>query len=280
MATLSLYTFVQNGLFMDYHVVAMLRHHLPFADEIIVNEGYSSDGTYEAICNIDPRIRVFRSEWDRSDPYTWHIKFKNRAKAECTGDWCIMLDCDEFIPEWEFARLRETLDSTDKDMLPVRFCHFYGNYRVYKARNDVIKHTPVLGTRIHRNIDNIEIWGDGANVKYKGRDYIPPLADDAFECHHFGEVRHAARLRQKWRTQSRQHNKARPRWDWMPRFAFNLFPHQWQDPGILGDLDIYSGPLLKAVKDDPDEFVRDGFEIYKLLSGSITIPPKIKVKVK
>ena len=60
---LSLYTFVRNGLKYDFHVVEMLKHHLPLVDELIVNEGYSTDGTFERISNIDPKIQVFRSEW-------------------------------------------------------------------------------------------------------------------------------------------------------------------------------------------------------------------------
>lgn len=59
---ISLYTFVKNGLFYDFHVEAMLRHQLPLADEIIVNEGLSTDGTYEAIRSIDPKIQVHRFE--------------------------------------------------------------------------------------------------------------------------------------------------------------------------------------------------------------------------
>ena len=57
---LSIYTFVQNGLYYDFHTVAMLKHHIPLVDEIIVNEGYSTDGTYEAICDLDPKVKVFR----------------------------------------------------------------------------------------------------------------------------------------------------------------------------------------------------------------------------
>src|SRR5215203_871236 len=122
---LSIYTFVRNGLYFDFHVVAMLRHHARLVDEIIVDEGMSTDGTYEAIRNLDPKIRVFRNEWDRTDPLTWHIKFKNRARQQCTGDWCILLDCDEFIPEWEVERLRGRIETSTTNMLPVRFTHFY-----------------------------------------------------------------------------------------------------------------------------------------------------------
>ena len=58
---LSVYTYVKNGLHYDFHVVEMLKHHLPLADEIVVNEGYSTDGTYEAIASLDSKIRITRS---------------------------------------------------------------------------------------------------------------------------------------------------------------------------------------------------------------------------
>lgn len=262
---LSIYTFIRNGLFMDFHTVAMLRHHLPLADEIVVNEGMSTDGTYEAIRDIDPKIRILRERWDQTEPDKWHIKFKDRARQECTGDWCILLDSDEFIPEWEFGRLRQTLETTSRDLLGLRFVHFYGNYRVYKARHELIKHTPIVGMRIHRNLDNVLVWGDGANVRLADTPYHRPDIASAFECHHFGEVRHAARLRQKWRTQAKQHHRTKPVWDWLPAFVFDLFPHAWCDPHIFGDLDIYDGPLIQAVHDDPKEFVRDDFQLLEQL---------------
>jgi glycosyltransferase involved in cell wall biosynthesis len=190
----SIYTFVKDGLFYDFHVVAMLRHHLPLADEIIVNEGYSEDGTYEAISAIDPKIKVHRRHWDRSDPNGWHRAFKNQARELCTGDWCVLLDCDEFIPEWEFERLRAFLERTNKLIVPVEFRHFYGNYRVCLVRHRDI--TPVTGYRIHRNLPNVEVWGDGANVRLCDRPDDPTVfAQETFAVHHFGSVRHAARLR-------------------------------------------------------------------------------------
>jgi glycosyltransferase involved in cell wall biosynthesis len=255
---------VKDGLFYDFHVVAMLRHHLPLADEIIVNEGYSEDGTYEAISAIDPKIKVHRRHWDRSDPNGWHRAFKNQARELCTGDWCVLLDCDEFIPEWEFERLRAFLERTNKLIVPVEFRHFYGNYRVCLVRHRDI--TPVTGYRIHRNLPNVEVWGDGANVRLCDRPDDPTVfAQETFAVHHFGSVRHAARLRQKWRTQGRQHNAAAPKWDRTPSFLFDLFPHKWSDPDVLGDMGVYDGPHIKAVRDDPDEFVRDGFQLLAMI---------------
>jgi glycosyltransferase involved in cell wall biosynthesis len=262
---LSIYTFVRNGLYFDFHVEAMLRHHAPFVDEIIVDEGMSDDGTYEAIKDIDPKIRVFRNRWDRSDPLTWHIKFKNRARQQCTGDWCILLDCDEFIPEWEFPRLREAIARSTANILPVRFTHFYGNHRVHYTRTDR-PHPPRLGFRIHRNLPPIEVWGDGANVREAGMPLGAPNAADAFEVHHFGEVRDAARLREKWRTQARQHNAQHPRWDFVPGFVFDWFPYRWEDPEVLPHLHLYEGQLIKAVRENPSEFVRDNFRLLDFVS--------------
>jgi len=262
---LSVYTFVKDGLYYDFHVVAMLRHHLPLADEIIVNEGFSSDGTYEAIRDLDPKIKVHRFEWDRTDPFTWHIKFKNQARKLCTGDWCILLDCDEFVPEWQFDSLRKFMEETDKLLMPMRFLHFYGNYKVYNT-NPLRHHWPLLKTTIHRNLDNIEVWGDGSNVATVGSLDRSINPDTPFECHHFGFVRNAARLRQKWRTQAKQHDKSNPKWDGTPGVVFNLFPHRWDDKDFLDDLEVYGGPYIQAVRDNPGEFVRDDFSLLPLIS--------------
>ena len=261
---LSIYTFVKDGLYYDFHVAAMLRHHVPLADEIIVSEGYSSDGTFEAIRDISPKIRVHRSHWDQSDPNGWHRKFKNDARRLCTGDWCVLLDCDEFIPEWEFDRLRRLLETTDRHIVPVSFTHFYGNYHVYMAR--LPKITPGTGLRIHRNLPDIEVWGDGANVRLTGApDDASIVEDETIAVHHFGSVRNPARLRQKWRTQARQHDASKPKWDRTPGVVFDMFPHKWDDPDLLPQLDIYEGPHIEAVRNDPAEFIRDDLWLYEHL---------------
>ena len=260
---LSIYTFVKDGLYYDFHVVDMLKHHLPLADEIIVNEGYSTDGTYEAIRNLDPKIKIQRRHWDRSQPGAWHVRFKDEARRACTGDWCILLDCDEFIPEWEFERLRAYLAQTDESILRTRYVNFYGNYRVYLASPEKFN-WPVYKHVIHRNRTDIEVWGDGSNVAITGQPN--QHTGEMFDCHHYGAVRNPARLRQKWRTLYNQYHAGKPRWSRMPGFLFDLFPHRWNDPYFVGDLKVYEGTPVQAVRENPDEFVRDRFQMYKLLA--------------
>jgi hypothetical protein len=262
---LSLYTFIRNGIQFDFHIVDMLKHHLPLADEIIVNEGYSTDGTYEAIKDIDSKIKIFRTHWDVSDPQTWHMKFKNEARKLCSGDWCLLLDSDEFIPEWEFPRIMGFISSTDATIASLSFVNFYGNYKIYHKQPELMN-WPARKAILHRNLPNIEVWGDGSNVRHINKNTT--VAEPVATCHHFGFVRNAARLRQKWRIQHFMHRHGstkKPRWDRVPSFIFDLLPHRWDDPEIMPYLVIYGGPLVKAVKDHPEEFVRDGFKVFDLL---------------
>jgi hypothetical protein len=252
---ISIYTFVRNGLRLDYHVVAMLKHHLAFADEIVVNEGYSEDDTYEAIRDIDPRIHVVRSDWNTVEPKLSRLKYVAETRRLCSGDWCIMLDADEFIPEWEFERLRAHLSATRFPLIQLKYIHFYGNYQVY---NDVTGRPfpPLHNPRVHRNQDDVEVWGDASRVRLVGRKDGEGVDPESFAVHHFGEVRHPARLRQKWHEQHRGDNLNKKRW--LPAFVFDIKPHDWMDPAILPYLKIYEGRVMQCVRNDPAEFTRDG----------------------
>jgi glycosyltransferase involved in cell wall biosynthesis len=262
---LSLYTSVKDGLFYDYHVVEMLEHHLPLADEIIVHDGNSTDGTFEKVSRIDPKIKVIRSDWGKPTGLEWIAGFKNVARKQCSGDWCINIDCDEFIPEWEFDDLRTFLSGTDEVIVPLRIINYYGNYRVYHSRPEKVP-WPDVKWNIHRNLPDVEVIGDGSNVRLPGHER---RGEARFSCHHFGFVRHAARLRQKWRNilgnLYRKRNNQRQRWFSLPSFLFDWWPHDWKDPHFLPDLAIYDGPYIRAVRDNPDEFVRDGFALYRHL---------------
>ena len=252
---ISLYTAMRDCIQQDYPFLEMLRHHLPLADEIVVNEGYSTDGTYEAICGLDPKVKVFRTHWQHPHGESWWIHFKNEARLRCTGDWCVHLDCDEFIPEWEFEELRHHLTNTVDSLVGVRFTNFYGNYRVFHPRPADVKwitHKII----IHRNLPDIQFWGDGANVRLGERALSWNETRKSFNVHHFGCVRSAAKLRQAWWSAGRFRRGKSIRLQ-PPALLFKLFPHCWTDPQFFPGLEVYNGPLIAAVVDNPGRFVRD-----------------------
>jgi hypothetical protein len=262
--TISIYTAMRNCRRQDYPFVEMLRHHLPLADEIVVNEGYSTDDTFESITSLDPRIRVFRTRWDRPSGEHWWIHFKDEARRRCTGDWCIHLDCDEFIPDWEFKDIRAYLEDASESLIPVQFMNFYGNYKVYHADPGSVNWI----TRkmiIHRNVDTLEFWGDGSNLKERGQTFTWNTSPRQFTVHHFGAVRHPARLREAWwsagRFRSGRSIRLRP-----PSIVFDLFPHTWRDPHFTPGLRPYEGPYVKAVRENPEAFTKDEMQLYAWLT--------------
>ena len=48
----------------------------------------------------------------------------------------------------------------------------------------------------------------------------------------------------------------------IPTFLFRWLPHRWEDSDFFDYLEAYEGPYIRAVTEDPDEFVRDGFKMY------------------
>jgi hypothetical protein len=263
---LSIYTCIKDGLFYDFHVVDMLKHHLPLADEIIVNEGYSTDGTYERICNLHPNIKVHRHRWNSpTGTADWYVRAKDTARQLCRGEWCLLLDADEFVPEWEFEELRLYIATCKEDFIPFRFLNFYANYKVLHSNPEKVQ-WPARKMILHRNRPDMEVWGDGSNVQPKGQVVDWNCSPLRHTVHHFGMVRRAARLRQKWHVQAGVYRKKRS-WFRLPSFLFNLRPHNWRDPQFLDDLRVYAGPYIKAVRDNQDEFVRDRFQMYNYLAG-------------
>jgi glycosyltransferase involved in cell wall biosynthesis len=247
----------------------MIRHHLALADEIIVHDGMSDDGTFEAISSIDPKVRVIRSDWGAPSGFDWITSFKNRARNEARGRWCINIDCDEFIPEWEFESLRAYIEDCKFDVCSLRQVNFYGNYRVFHAHPARVP-WPDIKNNIHRNLPYIQVVGDGSNVESVDPTKTMSVDPDVrFDCHHFGFVRNPARLRQKWRNvlgniYSSSFGGKRKLFK-LPSFLFDLWPHSWLDEQFLSDLEIYDGPYIRTVLDNPAEFTRDKMQTLSYL---------------
>lgn len=265
--SISIYTFIKDGIYYDFPIYYMLKHHLDFADEIVVNEGYSNDGTYDLIKNIDSKIKIIRNKWDASEPKKWSRKFKETARKHCTGDWCILLDADEFIPEWEFDSIKKQLESSNKLIYSFKYLNFYGNYKVLNIEPSLYG-WPSIKYTVHNNINNIEIWGDGSNVRLREeKSYMDDriYGGNLGTVHHFGFVRKPSKLREKWKIQYIRNNKNK--WLRIPGFIFNLFPHKWDDPQFIKSLRYYHGPYINTILENSQDFVKDKYKLLKHLDS-------------
>ncbi|MDG1572366.1 glycosyltransferase family 2 protein [Robiginitalea sp. M366] len=83
-----------SALIITYNEIGYIEKCLEsirFADEILVVDSYSTDGTYEYLC-AQPRVRVIQH------PFENFTLQKSFALSQASHDWVLFLDADEVIP--------------------------------------------------------------------------------------------------------------------------------------------------------------------------------------
>lgn len=80
---------------------------IDFADEIIVVDSYSTDGTYEYLLN-QPKVRVIQH------PFKNYTAQKAYALKQATNDWVVFLDADEVVTPELQKEVIEVVNSSNK----------------------------------------------------------------------------------------------------------------------------------------------------------------------
>ncbi len=126
-------TFLNEAVKRGYPFRESIKSALPLCDEFIVVVGPAEDGTVEALTALsDPKIKIFRSQWN---PHVWTYVFgqqSNIALSSCTGDWVFYIQGDEVIHEDDYELLRgqmeKHLDDPGVEGLAFDYIHFFGNH--------------------------------------------------------------------------------------------------------------------------------------------------------
>lgn len=96
-----------------------------FADEIIVVDSYSTDGTYEYL-KIHPKVKVIQH------PFANFTAQKSFALKQATNDWVLFLDADEVVPQKLQEEIVETVNS-DTEFVAFWF------YRKFMFQKSILK---------------------------------------------------------------------------------------------------------------------------------------------
>lgn len=91
---------------MGHFLPRVLDNIAPVADEIVVCDTHSTDGTLDLLAARDEDIKVVTHTFERH-----YGRLKNAAMEPATGDWILLLDSDELLGDTLRARLPQLIRS-------------------------------------------------------------------------------------------------------------------------------------------------------------------------
>jgi glycosyltransferase involved in cell wall biosynthesis len=107
---ISTFICVTNAVKRGDTFIEAIKTHLYFSDELIVVDGGSTDGTIEAIKNInDNRIKIVTLPWPQEWCWSEFARHWNFGYENCTGDWVAAGETDHIFHENHAVRLRAEL---------------------------------------------------------------------------------------------------------------------------------------------------------------------------
>ncbi len=193
------FTFARNAGKYAYPVAEAIESILPVCDEFVV-----ALGDCDADDDTRARIKALRDDKIRSVDTVWHdvetlrgriySQQTNIALAQCSGDWCFYIQCDEVMHERRLPQIRrrceELLDDTTVEGLLFAYRHFWGDYDHYQNGH----HWYPAEIRIVRNGIGVQSIGDAQSFRVGDRKLA--VARVHAEMYHYGYVR-PPRLMQK-----------------------------------------------------------------------------------
>jgi glycosyltransferase involved in cell wall biosynthesis len=118
----------------EIHNIEAVIESVKFADEILVVDSFSTDGTYEKALELSNK--VIRRE------YEYSASQKNWAIPQAKYEWILLVDADERVTQELKAEIIEILKNPEKDIVAYwigRLNHFMGEPVNYSGwRNDSV----------------------------------------------------------------------------------------------------------------------------------------------
>jgi len=178
---------VKNAVKQGYCFWESLHSALPFADEVVISEGFSDDDTLKYIRAFlerhpDIPISVYQDKWEEKSYHGEVIaKVSQRAINQARGDWVYYLQADEIIHEDMVGHIKKIAASPDYNSASFPFYHFI---REWKPCEDPAYKEAI---RMIRRNKKIVLQGDAWNF-YGETEPMCPASECPKPIYHFGWV--------------------------------------------------------------------------------------------
>lgn len=157
--SISLIFVIKNGLRNGYCFWESLQSCLPLADELIISDGFSQDGTYEALVKFINKycanisVALYQDKWEEQSYHGEVIaKVTQRAINRAQKEWVLYLQSDEIYPESTVNYIKE-IAKKPYNALSLPFYHFN---RAWRPSNEGYKEA----IRMVRRSKNVKLRGD------------------------------------------------------------------------------------------------------------------------
>lgn len=145
---------ISNAVSLGYPFIEAILSVLPIVDEVLVNEGGSSDKTLFYLKKLQKtfpdKIRIFNKPFYYCKAWESIDEAINYLINQAKGDWIIQLFGDEIWHEKSLAKIKETIEKASKESYnSIRtICHWASFHRI-----DSYEYKSV---RILRNLDDLK----------------------------------------------------------------------------------------------------------------------------
>lgn len=140
--SISGYTTTRNCVSQKYPFEASIKSMLGFANEVVVVDGGSDDGTWELLtewAEKEEKLKVFQvsRDWNHSRHAVFDGLQKAEARSKCTGDFLWQMDSDEIVHEDDYKKIVSLCKNfpTEIDLICLPVVEYWGGPE--KVRMDI-----------------------------------------------------------------------------------------------------------------------------------------------
>jgi glycosyltransferase involved in cell wall biosynthesis len=194
---------VRNGDELDYCWRLAVASLLPVCEEVIISDGESTDGTYEAalaLAKEEPKIKVVRWPWPDPVGDHWFLtKWLAWTQQHASYDMICHLDADEVFDPISHHRMRLAVEK--REALWFHRINLWKDPQHEAPHGTVCSHLVVyLGPGEHGAVsDNVYPGGNDPEIKAIAKQD----PDNKLRIWHLGFLRHKPQFVKKWRTETR-----------------------------------------------------------------------------